>query len=81
MSDQPQDRVIQVVKVVKGSPTPEELAAVLAVLGAPSSTDPSTDPTTDPSPAEPTGWSAYWRSVRAPLIPGPGAWRSSGRLG
>ena len=75
MSDEPDDRVAEVVKVVKGSPTPEELAAVLAVLGA-QSAGPTTNP---PTTAGPTGWSAYWRSVRAPLVPGPGAWRSSGR--
>ena len=26
-----------------------------------------------------SGWSAYWRSVRAPVTPGPNAWRMSGR--
>jgi hypothetical protein len=59
-------------RVVKGSPTEEELAALIAVLAlrrgtaAPSS----------PSPRE-SGWSAYWRSVRAPVQPGPEAWRMS----
>ena len=45
--------------VVKGSPTEEELAALVAVLtlrvGAAA-------PATGPREA---GWSAYWRSVRA----------------
>ncbi len=74
MSDEPHVAVVDVVRVVKGSPTPEELAAVLAVLGAQSGGPTANQPTTGP-----TGWSAYWRSVRAPLVPGPGAWRSSGR--
>jgi hypothetical protein len=60
-------------RVVKGSPTEEELAALVAVLtlrsggGAP-----------EPEPRT-SGWSAYWRSVRAPVQPGPEAWRMSGR--
>ena len=72
MRDEPAEPLL---RVVKGDPTPEELAAVVAVLTAISG---------GPAPpARPTGsgWSAYWRSVRAPLIAGPGAWRSSGRLG
>jgi Acyl-CoA carboxylase epsilon subunit len=60
-------------RVVKGSPTEEELAALVTVFtlrqgaGTPGS-----------SPRQ-SGWSAYWRSVRAPVQPGPGAWRMSGR--
>ena len=69
------------VRVVKGSPTPEELAAVLAVLGAAASAASAASSSATPLAGEPgpTGWSAYWRSVRAPLAPGPGAWRSSSR--
>ena len=62
-----------VFSVVKGSPTDEELAALVAVLALArrrSETEPDT---------RPSGWSAYWRSVRAPIIPGPDAWRMSGR--
>ena len=65
-----------VLRVVKGNPTAEELAAVLAVLSAGASSAASPD-----EPSAPSGWSAYWRSVRAPLVAGPGAWRSSGRIG
>jgi hypothetical protein len=58
--------------VVKGSPTDEELAAVLVVLAA------------RPTAARPgrstgSGWSAYWRSVGVALPPGPDAWRMSSR--
>ncbi len=61
--------------VTKGSPTDEELAAVLVVLSSLSGSGSG-------QPAEPSvsGWSAYWRSVRPPLQPGPGVWRMSGRV-
>ncbi len=72
MSEEPAEPLL---RVVKGDPTPEELAAVVAVLSAAST---RRDPPTRPAGS---GWSAYWRSVRAPLVAGPGAWRSSGRLG
>ena len=59
--------------VVKGSPTDEEVAALVAVLTL-------VNRRSEPEPdARPSGWSAYWRSVRAPIIPGPDAWRMSGR--
>ncbi|HET9871198.1 MAG TPA: acyl-CoA carboxylase subunit epsilon [Propionibacteriaceae bacterium] len=60
--------------VVKGSPTDEELAALVAVLRAASAAAP--EPGT---PRGDFGWSAYWRSLRVPLQPGPGVWRASGR--
>ena len=58
--------------VVKGNPTEEELAALVAVLALRGRGD-------DEQPVVETGWSAYWRSVRAPVQPGPEAWRMSGR--
>ncbi|HZA74211.1 MAG TPA: acyl-CoA carboxylase subunit epsilon [Propionibacteriaceae bacterium] len=61
------------ISVVKGSPTDEELAALVIVLAL-SRRRSEPDPATRPS-----GWSAYWRSVRAPITPGPNAWRMSGR--
>jgi len=60
--------------VVRGNPTDEELAAVWAVLAS----RPAAGPT-EPQRAEASGWSAYWRAVRAPLAPGPSAWRASAR--
>jgi hypothetical protein len=60
--------------VVKGSPTEEELAAVMTVL----TTRFARQAQTDATPAH-TGWSAYWRSLRSPIQPGPSAWRMSGR--
>ena len=59
--------------VVKGSPTEEELAALVAVLALRVG---AAAPVAGPRES---GWSAYWRSVRAPVQPGPAAWRMSGR--
>jgi hypothetical protein len=63
-----------VFSVVKGSPTEDELAAVMTVL----TTRFSQQRQEDKTPSR-TGWSAYWRSVRSPIQPGPCAWRMSGR--
>jgi hypothetical protein len=60
--------------VVKGSPTEDELEAVNTVL----STLFARRREEEASPAQ-SGWSAYWRSVRSPIQPGPSAWRMSGR--
>jgi hypothetical protein len=60
--------------VVKGSPTEDELAAVVTVL----TTEFNRPRQGDAKPAQ-SGWSAYWRSVRSPLQPGPTAWRMSAR--
>jgi hypothetical protein len=66
--------VTEPVRVIKGNPTEEELAALLMVLrGRASTAEARPEPPTD------NGWSAYWRSVRAPIHPGPGVWRASGR--
>jgi hypothetical protein len=61
---------------VRGHPTTAELAAVVAVLSAAAAS-----PSGAPAPAGGTadgGWSAYWRSLRPSVDPGPGAWRASG---
>ena len=60
--------------VIKGSPTDDELAAVIAVLTTLQAAGRAAD-----QKAQPSGWSAYWRSVRPVVPPGPGAWRMSGR--
>jgi hypothetical protein len=57
-------------RVVKGDPTPEELAAVVAVLA---SVGGPAGPDRKPVPA----WSAHHRKVRVTLPHGPGGWRSS----
>ncbi|MGH8840296.1 MAG: acyl-CoA carboxylase epsilon subunit [Jiangellaceae bacterium] len=68
MSDEPAPEI----DVVKGDPTPEELAALVAVVAArrAAPTDESEHPST---------WAAYWRSVRTPLRHGATGWRDSTR--
>ncbi|HMI33637.1 MAG TPA: acyl-CoA carboxylase subunit epsilon [Propionibacteriaceae bacterium] len=72
MSD-PDDQNLEFT-VVKGSPTDDELAAVVTVL----TTEFNRPRQGEAKPAQ-SGWSAYWRSVRSPLQPGPTAWRMSAR--
>jgi hypothetical protein len=60
--------------VVKGSPTEDELAAVVMVL-----TTHFAHPQQGEARPARSGWSAYWRSVRSPIQPGPSAWRMYGR--
>ena len=60
--------------VVRGAPTDEEVAALVVALAGLSRPAPRS-----PTPVNSDGWSAYWRSVRMPLHPGPGAWRGAAR--
>ena len=58
--------------VVKGDASPEEVAALVAVLqGLAAAGTASVD---QPAPSE---WSSHHRKVRAPVTPGRGAWRAS----
>ncbi len=59
--------------VVRGQPTPEQLAALLAVVAARASGGSADDP---PGDAEPPLWAAP--VLRGQVHPGPGAWRASG---
>jgi hypothetical protein len=59
--------------VVRGEPTAEELAALIAVVTART--------TTGAQPVRPRSvWADRARQVRRPLSPGPGAWRLYQRL-
>jgi hypothetical protein len=60
------------IEVVKGDPTPEELAALVAVIAARRAA-----PADEPD--QPSTWAAYWRSLRQPLPHGPSGWRRSGQ--
>ncbi len=67
----------QVLQVVSGDPTDEELAAVTAVVvaarrGRPSPHAPYTGTVAG-------GWRSYWHTVRNPALPGREAWRSTFR--
>ncbi|QDP95709.1 acyl-CoA carboxylase subunit epsilon [Microlunatus elymi] len=56
---------------ITGNPTDEEVAAVVAVLTARAAASPNTR-VEEPK----SGWAAYWRSVGAPVHPGPGSWQA-----
>ncbi|MFI5709847.1 acyl-CoA carboxylase subunit epsilon [Kribbella sp. NPDC051620] len=63
-----------VLRITKGDPTPEELAALLAVITARSAAAPAdSSRTTDRA----SDWATYWRNHTRPLHPGPGRWRAS----
>jgi hypothetical protein len=62
----------EVLRVVKGDPTVEELAALLAVVAARSG-----GPAPTPDPERASNWATYWRNARTPFHPGPGQWRAS----
>ena len=59
-------------RIVRGTPSDEELAALTAVLAAAS----SRHGTADPPPRRST-WAAPAARMRTPLHPGPGAWKAS----
>jgi len=62
----------QVLRVISGDPSPEELAAVLAVVLRPQASVAADD--------EPTSqWNDRSHALRSPLTPGPHAWRASAR--
>jgi hypothetical protein len=61
------------IRFVAGNPTDEEIAAVVTLLTAQSAARPA-------DPGQPhSGWAAYWRSVGAPIQPGPGKWQAAVR--
>nr|WP_174267557.1 acyl-CoA carboxylase epsilon subunit [Nocardioides zeae] len=59
-------------RVVNGDATPEEVAAVVAVLAALGGGAPA------PAPRRTPEWSAPRRALRGPHHAAPGAWRASG---
>jgi acyl-CoA carboxylase epsilon subunit len=67
-----------VFSVIKGSPTEDELAAVMTVLTTRFFRKGQEEQGHEDATPARTGWSAYWRSVRSPIQPGPSAWRMSG---
>jgi hypothetical protein len=69
VSDQPS---VPLLRVVRGNPTPEELAALTAVIAARSVPPEVTEPST-------SGWADPVAALRSPIRVGPGAWAASGR--
>jgi hypothetical protein len=61
-------------RVVSGSPSAEELAALTVVVAALSQRRPRR------RPIPVGGWASRADAVRTPLQPGPGGWRASGRF-
>ena len=59
-----------VLRVVRGDATPEEIAALVAVIGALGGGEAQ-------APRRTPEWSAHHRKVRSTLPHGPGGWRSS----
>lgn len=60
--------------IVRGDPTPEEIAALIMVLTARRQSAGSAKAGEAPR----YGWSSRSRMVRGPISRGPGAWRASG---
>ena len=58
-------------RIVRGDPTPEEIAALVAVVA-------SLGGDQAPAPRRTTEWSAHHRKVRTTYPHGPGGWRGSG---
>jgi hypothetical protein len=65
------NRHSRVVHIVRGEPSDEELAALVAALDA------LADATAVEPPVAGGGWADPARQLRAPAHPGPGAWRNS----
>ncbi|HEX6352447.1 acyl-CoA carboxylase subunit epsilon [Actinophytocola sp.] len=62
-------------RIVKGNPSDEELAALVAVVSA---VDASASDSASEESARNSAWSDRRGLVREPLPHGPGAWRASG---
>ncbi|WP_285594694.1 acyl-CoA carboxylase subunit epsilon [Kineosporia sp. NBRC 101731] len=71
--DEATDRPL--LRLVRGDATEEEVAALLAVIGAVGSSGDAPEPRARPA----SSWTDRASLTRHPLSPGPGAWRASGR--
>jgi hypothetical protein len=60
-----------VLRIVKGDATPEEVAALVAVIASMSGSEPA-------GPEPRSTWAHPARGLRPVHRPGPGAWRASG---
>ncbi len=73
--DQPAGQPL--LRVIHGDATPEEIAALVAVLTMRAAGDEAPSPDRSAQ----NSWSDRSRALRDPLVPGPGAWRRSGLPG
>lgn len=62
-------------RVIRGDATPEEIAAVIAVLLARSDAVAAADAAA--AVPRPSAWADRGRQLRRPVFPGPDAWRRS----
>ncbi len=62
-------------RIVKGDPTPDEVAALVTVVSVLAAGAQAADAAAVPRPE----WGAHHRKVRGSHRHGPGAWRASGR--
>ncbi len=70
---EPVEQAPPLLRVVTGDPTPEELAALVAVVSAMAAGAAAAGEKQAPRPE----WSARHRGLRPPHRHGPGAWRAS----
>jgi len=61
-----------VLRIVKGDPTAEEIAALVAVLSARAAAVGGEEP-----PPRRSEWAGHERRMRRPVHPSPGGWRAS----
>jgi hypothetical protein len=73
------DEIQDTLQVVAGSPTPEELATVIAILEAAHAEEEATAPGYE-RPLK-SSWSRNVAQMRHPLLPGAGQWRGAYRSG
>lgn len=73
MTGTPEEPLPPLLSIVRGTPTPEELAAVVAVLAARGGGGEAAEP------AVPSLWASKAAVLRRPLTPGPGAWAATFR--
>lgn len=71
MSTDPTPPARPLLRVVRGEPTPEELAALVAVLAARAAAP------ADEEQRQPDLWADRGATLRRPLHPGPAAWRAA----
>ena len=76
-ADNDQPRPQPLLRVIRGDATPEEIAAIVAVLV----TRETADEAPGPDRSAPGFWADRASQLRRPLSPGPGAWRRSGLPG
>lgn len=74
--DDGQEAIAQSIRVVRGNPTPEELAAVVAVVQGMTEELEGTRRTATARAV--SAWAAQQRPIRAPIVPGHTRWRSFG---